>query len=1188
MAKDRFGDIKIESGTPTPGEIADVPLGQGDETGEQQASSHGQLSPDAPGQSRSKRSRSGAKFQLPVPSARVVAWFLVIPLLALVYGVGSYFLVPLSVKSVLMPKMSRSIDRSIDVGRIIFSPFSLELLVDDVIVGPILGDVSGKNLFASEKGRLRFSLDQVFQGKLLCKQVEIDGVSMNVTREKDTTFDLGIISSIFQPQSLNQQAGFWPSWFYVDEIKISKGEVTVDDQVTNKLFTLEQIQFYLPSAETRYQDKSAIPKLSAVIDSSPFEINAVRLRSQTGVWSTGFSFEFRSVLLHKFQKMLPFPDTGFELSDGEADMALDFILPEIQQGSEGIVVEGETSLKNIQWHDPETGAVLKLPDGKVIYRVVPSEKLFQLVNVEFNKPELILQGKAGVAPQTYIHAIIKRILHSEDTLEVKNFQMKNGLLVMAYDKKTGKETVLNDVSLGLSDFTTSGSGKNLASTGTSSKYTFQARDNAAKPAGEIYSEGELTADSTLKGNLKATGFDMNRYSSLIPALKFDIKKGIADFSFYYEYRGKPGTEKASRTGPNKIYSGVLTARNVELVKGKSKALSGDKVSCKKFHFDMKSKTIVCEQLVLNKGVVYASRILPSIEAKKDKEKSLWNFIANDLKLTDSSLFIPVKEVTGKSKNKNLQIKNVKLEVSGLQAERVTDNVTMSGKVGKKGTLEVRGSYSNVTGQGSLQLSMHAIHLSTLQPYYTSWFVPKVENGLLSADGNLQLPGKEFKGKFQIDGLEAAGKGAGDVKWKRLFADNITLKISPLATQIPELVIQQPKIDPGLSSGDSPVTNFFKLQEDKLPSTVQITKVRIEDGTVGLPEPILFPGYQPQVTAISGTLSFANAEQQSFMFNGKISKRGSFLIYGTGSVQKGLHMYEIDVQDFPLLPFDSFLKKDAGFSAQRVLASWKQKRGVVNDKSISETVITVKNVMPEKSGPNSTVLSMLIDENQTLEMKFADESAGIATQPFLIQQFINRLRHLEVKAAISPGLVLKSALPQLELVHDVIFDPGEAVLKDSKSLAAYAELIQLRPFLMLDLQGSYNSTSDREVIQQRLQAEADQKVEVENKRRALEKVKIMQAEQRRRKKMEAAGPGGVVEEIIPGESKRDLDPLPRVKVVLDESRLTDLARKRSRVLYDYFVNQLRIDSTRVKQSKDVLQGIVGVKIHVLPYRPPGIK
>jgi hypothetical protein len=296
MADNIFGDIRIHSGTPEEAKEEDLSLSgnseadRKDPTIEQQSSATAadKTAPDYRRKSRAKRSRP------PVFSRKTMAWLSVIPLLVVFYGVGSYFLVPIFINGVLVSNFSQEIARPVEIDRVVFSPFTFELFVDDVTIGAVHGDTTGGQLLAAEKARFTFSLARILDGKLVCRQAALEGISVDLIRRPETTFDLKMIADLFLDRSPGHDVRYWPAWLLLDELEITSGRIRIDDRPAKKIYSIENIRFYLPSSDTRDRDNAAMPKLTASIDSSPFEINAVRFRNQAGAWRTTASFSITS------------------------------------------------------------------------------------------------------------------------------------------------------------------------------------------------------------------------------------------------------------------------------------------------------------------------------------------------------------------------------------------------------------------------------------------------------------------------------------------------------------------------------------------------------------------------------------------------------------------------------------------------------------------------------------------------------------------------------------------------------------------------------------------------------------------------------------------------------------------------------------------------------------------------------
>lgn len=1190
MADDGFGEIKIDPDFPKGARGRDFPLSSHKDSDE--ASSLAQpevLQVKQEGRGTAQRRQKSGNFILPLPSRRTVAWFLLIPLMVVVYGVGSYFLVPLVINSLLAANVSRHFDRPVDVGRIIYSPFTFELLVNDVTIGPEQGDKTGKELLVLKNGRFQFSFRRIFDGKPVFMRAMLDGLLVNlVRRQKVMAADLEMISDLFLSPSTDLDILYWPGWLYFDEVKLNGGTILIDDRQAKKVFTIEDIQFYLPSAATRESDKTALPHLRGVMDSSPFEVDAVRFRNQSGAWRTGFSFEFKKLIMNNFKELLPLPETGLRLSEGEVDIKLDIILPEDKHGPDSIVVEGEAILRGGRWEDSAARTVLVLPTARIVYHAVPANRRIRLSAVEFQEPVLSFPaGKKKTAATgplpavAYLETVLEKISRADEALEIENFLWNNGRVVMAGGPSGGK-IELNDVSFAMKNFTTEEYRRAHPDGAKSAFYTFRAKDISTKKGTDFNAEGQFHYPSTLSGTLSITGLDTARYPTLLPKSLSALSKGIADISFHYEYAGAEEQGVGKRASRNKISNGAIKTTGYILKSDGKTAAEGKMLDCRGFSFDMVSRVIVCDQLELTGSEIFTDSIFAQEAGKENIEADNWRIKINNLSVSDSSIHTTLSGFAS-AENTPLVAHEVSIEGKNLQAEKVTDNIKGSARIGNKGKLTISGSYSPLTGQGRMQMDIREMELSLLRPYFSTWFVPKLNSGIFSATGMLQFPDREFKGKVRVDELEA-GEGSGArISWKQALANDCTYRSAPLFIAADELLILQPSLDPGLSSGGKPVDKYLRLTDKKLPQEVRIGSIRVQDGQLSLSEPIFYPGYQPLLRNINATISPVNETEQQFSVTGAINDRSNFTLLGTSS-SNSIVSYKLDVHDFPLLPFDAVLKKEAGFSGLQAVISVQQEMSHEANLVKVNTDIVVRDIFPPAIGFAAPILSLIVNQDRFFTMKMEEQYSADKPAPFLLEQLINRLRHLQVKAAISPRLVLKSTLPALDLPEDVGFAPGSAEPEETVSLSGFQELLRMRPYTMLSLRGQYDPVVDREKLQGQLQEEADRQREIENKRRAMEKIKILQEEKRRLKELKEGAPAPIIEEIVPADSTENLQPLPRVKVPVDPARLEALAMQRALNLQNYLLNRLQLDPDRIKLDKKAEKGASMVRIDILPYVP----
>lgn len=1188
MPKDRFGDIKIRPGAGDEEKPPDISIGGESREKEEPSPLPGEApSPHLrdegipPSRLRQRRPSMVRKV-----SGRTLGWLSVLPVLVLLYLAITYFGVPWAVKSLILPKLEQRLNRPVSVDRLVFSPFTNELLAEQVTIGALPGDMRSKELMAMQSARFEFSLERIFEAKLVCSEALLKDISVHLVREADARLEMSDLADSVLTSLYGQEGALWPDWFILDEVRLTGGEIIVDDRQTGRTFAIEQIRLDIPSTEKREGQGSEKPKLQAVIDSSPFEIVGVRFRSQEGIWRTGFSFVFKQVLINNFKELLPLPDSGFKLTEGEADISLRIILPERRQGQQGFVIEGDADLKSLQWEDSGRNALLQVPRARIVYRIAPAERLTRFTNVEFYEPVLTLSpaeaypSTSMLLPVEYFHGVLSSLSGAGVPLQVENFLWNNGRLLLSGKKGTGGNIVLDDVVFTLSGFTTQGHREAHPPEGEQSfSYEFTARDISAGPPTEFASSGTLGPAGSMNGEMEIKGVDMSRYALLMSPSQYSFARGKADISFLFQYNGPSAGGQDASGNQNRMYKGDFTVQDYELKKKDKKMLAGSRLDCSGFSVDTRKRTAVCGQFELQDSTIDAA-VFQGGEAADAQKKNVWRFLIESLQVEGSTI---ETEMTGPAAAGSvpLVLKKVRLQADNLQAESASDNIKAEGRLGSEGKVALLGSYSFSSGHGQLQMTLQKIDLKTLQPYYEGWFVPEVTAGELSAQGSLQLPEKLFSGKVSIDDFAAGKEQTGAIGWKRLFASRCTYRHQAMAVAVDKLVLQDPVLESGLSNGADFYRKYLSLDHDSLPSTIQIPSITIENGTVTMPEPILYPGYQPVLENINGTISQSAAEQV-FAFNGALGQFGRFAIKGSSTLTD-LQSYELSVQNFSLAPFAAILEKETGFKAAGSVASWQQKFDSTGKTARTVTAdMTLDNVVPLPDGSTAFLLALITGPDHAIRLTMDGEYAPAERRPFLLQQFVHTFKRLEIKAEISPRLVVKSFLPRLELPPEVDFPPGSAEPEVAVPLTGYQDFLRLRPFAMLRLQGHYDPAADREVLVGELQAEADRKREAENKRRALEKIRILQEQKRRQEELKKAPPSGVVvEEIPPTELSSDLDPLPPVKVELPAGQLEELAARRASALQEYLVDELELAPEQITIAAEAGENGTKVEIQFQP-------
>ena len=102
MVDDRFGDIKINPDSLFEPKGRDVPLASADDKGDQFSPEQLDISAvDSKSKNKRQRQLRSSQYKITGPSRKTIIWFSVLPLLVVLYGVSSYFFVPMLIKTIL-------------------------------------------------------------------------------------------------------------------------------------------------------------------------------------------------------------------------------------------------------------------------------------------------------------------------------------------------------------------------------------------------------------------------------------------------------------------------------------------------------------------------------------------------------------------------------------------------------------------------------------------------------------------------------------------------------------------------------------------------------------------------------------------------------------------------------------------------------------------------------------------------------------------------------------------------------------------------------------------------------------------------------------------------------------------------------------------------------------------------------
>ncbi len=186
------------------------------------------------------------------------------------YGVAGFFAVPPLLRHILTGTVSTQIKRPVTVGAISFNPYTLRLNVDRLHVG----DIDPQKPFV-DLGHLNVKVawSSLFRLAPVIGQLSLDHPSIHIVRTAPQRFNFSDLLESKAPAKPAQTPSK-PQRFSVSNIKLTNGDLHLDDQVVGQQHTIEHLEVGIPFIANLPRDVDIYvqPFLQMDVDGSPVRI----------------------------------------------------------------------------------------------------------------------------------------------------------------------------------------------------------------------------------------------------------------------------------------------------------------------------------------------------------------------------------------------------------------------------------------------------------------------------------------------------------------------------------------------------------------------------------------------------------------------------------------------------------------------------------------------------------------------------------------------------------------------------------------------------------------------------------------------------------------------------------------------------------------------------------------------------
>lgn len=1173
---DQFGNIPISPAQP------DSTAAAGPRQGQRRRGSK-TIRPEKPRSPRKKApsaSRGGRswifRYLLPV-----------IVLVPFCYALAGFWLLPAYLKTSLPERISGAAGLQLSIADLSFNPFTFALTAQGIQIDTQQPAAAAgeRRLLRVDRLNAKLAPLSLLRNDLVTNTLLIEGLELDIVRSADNRYNIEKLFAAGRQGTASDIIDFseLPFLFSLNNISIRGGRITFQDIVSATTHTLDELELDLPSlSNLPFETGNLIhPRFSARFNGSKIELTgqaAIADGPAERAGETKLSCDIQDLELPMYFNYLPaaFP---FTLAKGKASGKLEL---SFSRGS----AEKESSL-SLDFSGRFAGLALAgkdgtfeaaIPDGTLEGSLSPLDRQVNIRKLAVSKPAI--KSRATSLPELLLPMLQpagERPQAGEtpgrlERLGIDLLEMTDGSIELA-GGNPAKPQSWSGVQAGISAFAWSASPQ--AEQAASGTFRFSGEDTGS---GTIIDwQGDIHYPTALSGPARIDNIAAASLLTLIGVAPDAVRSGSANILGKLEISGNSDKTPQAALGCSET---EVTFQNLQLSGGKTPWLEAK--TLKIAGLAKKGDRVDLGALSVENGSV-------AIDSGSLPEPFL-ALAAKDGRLSLDSLDYTGSITVSRRNVPPLKLTAVLLQAATLRGKEASgDSVLFSAKVNDKGVVKARGTARLSPFTATLNTGFSGIAASALLPWFTSEPVIAGATADISGKGQLSFPGAAFSGDLRLDDAVFTAAGGEPARWKRGDIRGIAYARSPFRLAIEQMDIDAPQLTWQRTAAEKhPVVQFGALLQRLLPEGLAdqgtnsrqgggppfaITTLNIVNGGMTCRDIRLDPPRQARIGAVQGSISgiaLPAATPSSFTFSGTIDQV-PFTFNGTSYLLAGTPKGEAKFQatGLPLSAFATYLPPDIGINSRHGVcdaastAAWEGGR---LKEQAQFTCGGVQAVSLESDAALPLALMKNSDGKVLLQASSERELAD-AGMP-LLEHALAGFRRQLVKAKVSPLLLTGSEFSDLVGNEFIEFQPGEFSLNEGgqATLSRFAAFLKTHPYVGLTIAGAADRGIDGEAINVRLELLENQRVTEENQRRKAVWQKKRDAEMERRRALVDPSQSFIEEDLM--ADFPDFVPLKPAPVAFQEAMLAELAGKRAALARQLLVEQLAIDSSRVRVAKEV--------------------
>ena len=707
--------------------------------------------------------------------------------LLVLYTCLGFFLVPRLLRTALTKKLQETTGLEYTANRTSFNPFTFRTTFRDISIREPKTDKATLPIVQINLLDMNLNLTSLLRSRLVCTSLDIKRFRLVIVRDKHKQYNFSRLSSEADHVNRSEIIEFskLPFLFSFNDIVATQGEIIFKDDFNNKQHRVEKINLSLPTLAnfTHPLIGSVQPRFSAIINGSPLSLRGEKIApigSDTGDSQTKLSCDIKSLDLPFYFGYLP-SSIPLSLTQGTANGTLQLAFTPGDKNGKQLAIDFDFNTTGIELHSKDNTLDLKTPTATLKGTLQPLSGDLHIRDLTVQEPVITVRKRFSQHSLVHLLPFLKKtdpddVSQKLRKLIIDNLLVENGTTHL--QNKAERDT-WNDLFFNLRHY------NNQVQEGSppESEGTFSL--NAEKSTGKTaFSwKGTIDAHGRMAGEIAINDFPAASFFSFLDLKATQVKSGTASLKGHLAL-----TEDLKESRPLNISfeNTTITLTNLRLSQDNQEWLHAPKLEIAAFSTEKDSYDLG-NLFIRNGSLSLTTGSLPELFTvfSTRKQFTLHGIdYSGDLKLTDTS-----------NTHKPFSLTNIQLQANHLdQLKNSEENVGLLAKIGKKGDVKLKGNLSLHPIKGSFEVSFTRLPLARIAHYYTT--APRILSGQgsLYGQGQVNLPGWNYKGSLEIRGATFTWPDKKNhLSWTKGTCRDFLIQRSPFELNLADLTINNLKI-----------------------------------------------------------------------------------------------------------------------------------------------------------------------------------------------------------------------------------------------------------------------------------------------------------------------------------------------------------------------------------------------------------